>query len=121
MEGEKIFNKKSLKDFRKELRTNLTSAETVMWTALQKNQLENRKFRRQHSIGNYIVDFYCPSEKMAIELDGADHYTLEGSDNDFKRDKYLNSLGITVLRFENQDIFNNLDAVLEQIKSSFKT
>ena len=120
MEGEKIFNKKSLKVFRKELRTNLTTAEAIMWTALQKKQLENRKFRRQHSIGNYIVDFYCPSEKLAIELDGADHYTLEGSENDFSRDKYLNSLEITVLRYENKDIFNNLDTVLEQIKSTFK-
>lgn len=90
-----------------------------MWIALQNKQLENRKFRRQHSIGNYIVDFYCPSEKLAIELDGAEHFTLEGSDYDFNRDKYLNSLGIKVLRFENKNIFNNLEAVLEQIKSSF--
>ena len=121
MDRNNIFNKKSLKEFRKELRADLTSAEAVMWTSLQKRQLENRKFRRQHSIGNYIVDFYCPSEKLAIELDGADHYTPEGSENDFDRDKYLKSLGITVLRFENCDVFNNMEAVLEQIKSTFKS
>ncbi len=91
-----------------------------MWKTLQKKQLEGRKFRRQHSIGNYIVDFYCPKEKLVIELDGAGHFTPEGSDQDEKRDTYMNGLGIKVLRFENRDVFNNLDAVLEVIRSKFK-
>ena len=117
----KIFNRKALKQFRKELRTNLTPAEAVLWTSLQRKQLEGRKFRRQHSIGNYIVDFYCPSEKLAIELDGAEHFTPEGSDADEARDLYLSNLGIKVLRYENRDIYNNLEAVLEDIKNSFKS
>jgi very-short-patch-repair endonuclease len=116
----KIFNKNSLKEFRKELRNNLTPAEAILWKALQRKQLEGRKFRRQHSIGNYIVDFYCASEKLVIELDGAGHFTPEGSDRDEKRDAYLNNMGLQVIRFENRDIFNNLDAVLELIKSNFK-
>ncbi len=120
MHKQKIFNKKPLKEFRKELQNNLTPAEAVMWNALQKKQLEERKFRRQHNIGNYIVDFYCPKEKLVIELDGAAHYTPEGSDQDEKRDGYMTGLNIKVLRFENRDVFNNLDAVLEVIKSNFK-
>ena len=120
MQKQNIFNKKPLKELRKELRKNLTPAEAVMWNALQKKQLEGRKFRRQHSIGNYIVDFYCPKEKLIVELDGAGHFTPEGSDQDKKRDAYMARLNIKVLRFENRDIFNNLDAVLEVIKSNFK-
>jgi very-short-patch-repair endonuclease len=92
-----------------------------MWTALRRKQLDGRKFRRQHSIGKYIVDFYCPAEKIVIELDGAEHYTLEGSNHDQIRDSYISSLGIKVLRYENRDIYNNLEAVLVDIKNNFKT
>ena len=115
----RIFNRKPLKQLRKELRNNLTPAEAILWTAIQKKQLKGRKFRRQHSIGKYIIDFYCPAEKIAIELDGAGHYTPEGSDYDEERDDYIGNLGITVLRYENRDIYNNLDAVLNDIKSNF--
>ena len=113
-----IHNRKNLLNIRKALRNDLTPAEAVLWTALQKRQLEGRKFRRQHSIGNYIIDFYCPSEKLAIELDGTFHFTPEGSDYDEKRDAYLNSLGIKVIRFENNELFH-LDQVLEHIKGHF--
>jgi len=114
-----ISNRKPLKQFRKELRNNLTPAEAVMWTYLQKKQLEGRKFRRQHGIGNYIVDFYCPAEKLAVELDGAGHFTPEGSDYDIERDAYLNGLGVKVLRYENRDVWNNIEAVLDDIKRNF--
>jgi len=116
----KIHNLKRLEKFRKKLRKSLTPAEAVLWNAIKNKQLEGRKFRRQHSIGNYIVDFYCPSEKLVIELDGAGHFTYEGSQKDEKRDNYLNSLGIKVIRFENRDLKNNLDAVLKVISESFK-
>jgi very-short-patch-repair endonuclease len=118
--SQKIFNRKPLKSFRRELRNNLTPAEALLWTALQRKQLEGRKFRRQHSIGKYIVDFYCPAEKLAIELDGADHFTILGEDSDTERDNYINSLGIKVLRYENSDVENNLEAVLEDIKNNFR-
>jgi len=120
MTHQKIFNRKPLKRFRKELRNNLTPAEATLWTTLQKKQLKGRKFRRQHSIGKYVVDFYCPAEKLVIELDGADHYTPAGSDYDDERDTYLKSLGLKVLRFENIEVFNFLESVLEDIKGSFK-
>jgi len=66
-----------LKDTRKYLRNNLTEAESLLWEVLKGKKLAGRKFRRQHSIGYYIVDFYCPSEKLIIELDGQHHFTPE--------------------------------------------
>jgi very-short-patch-repair endonuclease len=75
---EKIHNVKQLKERRKQLRNSLTSAEAKLWGLLKDSQLENRKFRRQHSVGPYILDFYCPSEKLCIELDGEIHYTEAG-------------------------------------------
>ncbi|HHJ11392.1 MAG: cytosine methyltransferase [Bacteroidetes bacterium] len=120
MSRQHIFNKKPLKSFRKKLRNNLTPAEAVLWKALQKRQLAGKKFRRQHSNGKYIVDFYCPAEKLVVELDGAGHYTPEGSNYDERRDKYIKDLEIKVLRFENREVFDNLEAVLEVIKNSFK-
>ena len=115
-----IHNKEVLKTNRKALRNNSTSAEAVLWRSLKNCQLEGRKFRRQHSISNYIVDFYCASELLAIELDGAHHYTWSGSANDNIRDTNLANLNITVLRFENRVVFEHIDLVLEEIKRHFK-
>jgi len=120
MTNNQIFNKRSLKGFRKQLRKNLTPAEAVLWRCLKGKKLDGRKFRRQHSIGKYIADFYCPSENLGVELDGKDHFTIEGSEYDLKRDEYMNSLGINVLRFENRDVYYSLEAVLEEIKVNFK-
>lgn len=103
------------------MRKNLTPAEAALWTMLKGKQLEGRKFRRQHSVGNYILDFYSPSEKLAIELDGADHFTAAGFEYDEERTTYLNSLGIRVIRFENNLVFEASEGVLEEIKSNFKT
>jgi very-short-patch-repair endonuclease len=115
-----IHNKSVLKQNRKNLRNSSTSAESVLWTYLKSNQLEGRKFRRQHSVCNYIVDFYCASELLAIELDGAHHFTLSGSNKDYTRDTDLAKLNIKVLRFENNVIFKNIDGVLDEIKKHFR-
>jgi very-short-patch-repair endonuclease len=114
-----IHNRKYLKQIRKDLRNNLTSAEAILWKALQRRQLEGRKFRRQHSIKNFVVDFYCPSEKLIIELDGAHHFTSAGFEKDRDRDRTLKDLGFKILRFENQDVFDSLENVLESIRSNF--
>jgi very-short-patch-repair endonuclease len=74
----KIKNIPSLTEKRKALRNNLTSAEATLWLCLKNKQLEGKRFRRQFSIGNYIVDFYCPEQKLAIELDGQGHFTVQG-------------------------------------------
>ena len=76
------------------------------------------KFYRQKLIGNYIVDFYCASKKTAIELDGGQHFTEESKRNDEKRTTFLNSLGITVLRYSNTDIDKNLNGVIIAIKKA---
>ena len=120
MADKKIFNRKRLKNFRKELRNNLTPAEALLWSALKNKQLSGRKFRRQHSMGKYVVDFYCPSEKLVVELDGAGHFTPEGSDHDEIRDEFIKGLGIKILRYENNEMYKNLEAVLEDIKSNFR-
>ena len=87
---------------------------------LKNRKLEGRKFRRQHSIDNFIVDFYCPGEKLAIELDGQVHFNPVTEENDDKRDKILKSYGIKVLRFENKMVFNQEEIVLNAIKEVFK-
>lgn len=92
----------------------------MLWKALQKSQLENRKFRRQHSLGNYIVDFYCPQEKLVVELDGQVHDNFVNQEYDFRRTKWLQDLGLKVLRFENKMVFEQLDIVLEAIKAEFE-
>ena len=108
-----------LKSFRKDLKANLTPAEAKLWLYLQNSKLENRKFRRQHSIENYIQDFYCPSEKIAIELDGDTHNTLSQKADDKTRDLFLKSIGIKVLRFENKMVFENSNGILKAIKKEF--
>ena len=120
MKESQIHNRKELEEIRRLLRKTLTPAEATMWKALQKSKLDGRKFRRQHSVGDYILDFYCPSEKLAIELDGMPHFSIIGAKQDIKRDKYLNSLSIKVLRLENRDIYNNLRGVLGFIMDNFK-
>ena len=116
---EQIHNKKTLKVNRKKLRNNLTPAEAKLWSLLKNSQLENRKFRRQHSVGPYVLDFYCPSEKLCVELDGSGHYTEPGFEYDTIRSEYLGCLNIEVMRFENKDVFENTEGVLEEIKRSF--
>jgi len=116
----KIHNKKHLETYRKELRKNLTSAEAYLWKQLQQRKLEGRKFRRQHSIENYITDFYCPEERLIIELDGQVHFNPTSQENDEKRTKRLEELGFKVIRFENKMVFDNLQSVLQEIKDNFK-
>jgi very-short-patch-repair endonuclease len=111
-----LHNVKRLKDVRKKLRSSLTPAETALWKQLQNAQIEGKKFRRQHSIGPYVVDFYCVECKLAIELDGDGHFFLARDLKDTERTEYLASKDVRVLRFENKEIFQNLDFVLETIK-----
>lgn len=117
---EQINNKKELLARRKNLRNNSTTAEAALWKILKGKKL-GRKFRRQHSVGYYILDFYCPAERLAIELDGAQHFTEEGRKKDAVRTEYLNSLNIRVVRFENVEVFQNAQGVLDEIRGHFTT
>jgi len=112
-----IHNRNELKSFRKKLRNNLTSAEATLWIHLKSSKL-GKKIRRQHSVGPYVIDFYCATERVAIELDGAQHFTEEGMYHDEVRTMYLNSLNIRVIRFENAKVFEELEKVLEEIKTT---
>ena len=116
---EKIHNIKNLKENRKKLRSGLTPAEAKLWSLLKNSQLGNKKFRRQHSVGTYVLDFYCPSEKLCIELDGAAHFTDSGYEYDTARTEYLEAINIRVLRFENKDVFEKTEGILEEIKRNF--
>jgi very-short-patch-repair endonuclease len=120
MSKQKTHNKLHLKDYRQELRKNLTPAEAFLWTHLKSKQLKGKRFTKQHSIENYIVDFYCASEKLIIELDGEVHNNSRAQEYDNNRSDYLESLGYKVIRFENKLVFENLTSVLEEIASNFK-
>ena len=97
------------------LRKGATDAEERLWSRLRNRRIANLKFRRQHPLGNRIVDFFCEEAKIAIELDGSGHLTDNGQKSDLDREIELYEKGIRVLRFFNHDISNNLDGVLSAI------
>lgn len=103
----------SLRDRARELRGNPTEAEQLVWRHLRLKQLDGYRFRRQHPIGTYIVDFFCFEKSLVIEIDGGHH--TEQTEYDDARTSWLEANGCTVLRFWNSQILNEIDAVLEAI------
>ncbi len=101
------------------LRAETTPAEEMLWSALRARQLKGLRFRRQHPVGQCILDFYYPLHKLGIELDGDVHANRE--EEDAARTTHLNSFGYHVLRFCNEEVINNLPAVLEQIAAACDT
>lgn len=116
----RTFNRHKLKDRRKKLRNNPTQAEAFLWEYLKNSQLERRKFRRKSSIKSFIVDFYCPEEKLIIELDGDFHFDEKAIKDDELRTMKLEEEGLRVIRFENQEVLLNLNGVLSKVKSHLK-
>jgi len=110
-----IHNKKSLKPFRKFLRNHSTAAESTLWTILKNRNVGNLKFRRQHSVGNFILDFYCPELKLAIELDGEFHADSGVISRDKERDEFLKEYGVQVLRYENRWVYEYPDIIIQDI------
>ena len=100
-----------------ELRNRMTNAEEVLWNAIHINEW-HLKFRRQHPLANYIVDFYCHGVKLVIELDGRIHDEEEIKRNDSARETHLKEFNLTVLRFKNEEVINNTDSVLKKIKET---
>jgi len=109
------YNKK-LKQFTQQLRENMTDAEKRLWWKIKMKQVKGLIFYRQKPIGEYIVDFYCPKAKLAIEIDGSHHFVGETIEYDRIRDDYLSSLGLRVVRFTNTDVLKNIKGVLERIE-----
>jgi very-short-patch-repair endonuclease len=99
----------------RELRKNMTEAEQALWFKLRRKQLLDVQFYRQRPIGNYVVDFYAPSAKLVIEVDGSQHLEKDHLVLDEQRDKFLESQGLQVLRFDNLQVLQTLDLVIEQI------
>ena len=99
------------------LRKNMTPAEAILWKELKENQVEGLKFRRQHPISRYIVDFYCHKQKLVIELDGKIHLNKEVAKHDQERENNLKELGLTVVRFKNDEVLNHLDKVIDEIRT----
>lgn len=112
-----IHNRKYLYPARKILRNNLTQEERILWSVL-KNDKFGYKFRRQHSIGRFVADFYCPMKKLIVEVDGGQH--LDNVEYDKERTEFFESLEIKVIRFWNHEIRNNLNWVLIKIESELK-
>jgi very-short-patch-repair endonuclease len=113
-----IHNNEIFIERRRELRQNQTPSEKKLWWYLRGQKL-GAKFKRQHSIGGYILDFYCPEKKLIIELDGEVHNSEEAREYDTVRDKYFIELGYKVLRFKNEEVEdkNKIEGVLEKIQS----
>lgn len=107
-----------LKAKRKNLRKYTTPQEIILWSRIRRNEL-GVKFRRQHSIGNYILDFYCSEKKLAIELDGWQH--KENKSYDDERTAFLEDLDIQILRFWNNEINDNLERVISKIVETLKS
>ena len=97
------------------LRRNSTDVETRLWAGLRSRQLDGAKFVRQHPIGRYVVDFCCRSARLVIELDGGQHAE---SVSDAERTRAIEADGYTVIRFWNNDIIDNLDGVLMEIRTA---
>jgi len=108
------YNKK-LKHLSQRLRGSMTDAERLLWSKLKGKQLKGLQFYRQKIIGNYIVDFYCARAGVVIEVDGGQHYTDDGRAADAERDRYLQSLGLKVLRYSDNDVLTNTGGVVESI------
>ena len=100
------------------MRKEQTPAENALWELLRNRQLADLKFRRQHQIGDYIVDFFCAEHGLVVELDGTPHETAKRLKHDAKRDSYLKSLGHIVLRFENKQVFEDTENLLNTIIQS---
>ena len=107
------YNPRDVKPRRANLRQRMPAPEVVLWTKLRNRQLLGKKFRRQFGIGPYIVDFYCPELKLAVEIDGESHFLGDGPKRDARRDAVIAQSGITVLHVPNHEVMQNLDGVLE--------
>ncbi len=110
----RYFNREGEKEKRRVLRTTMPPAEVILWQRIRGQQL-GYKFRRQYSVGPYVIDFCCVQEKLAIELDGESHYAEGASERDKKRQEFIENFGIRFLRFTNVEIYDNIEGVLQVI------
>jgi very-short-patch-repair endonuclease len=110
-----LYNCTGDKSKRRQLRRQIPPAERRLWPHLRDRRLEDCKFRRQYGIAQYVIDFYAPELKLAIEIDGPTHYLPGAPEYDAKRQAYIESTGVTFLRFSNGQVYNDIEGVLEAI------
>ncbi len=110
------YNKQSEKQNRRLLRKNQTQAEELVWRFLRNRQMKSQKFRRQYSIDKYVIDFYCPQLKLAVELDGEVHDLPEQKEHDIDRQNYLEKFGIKFMRIRNEELFGNPNKAFDKIE-----
>lgn len=110
-------NDPALKQRRRDLRRDQTEAEKSFWANVRNRQFHGVKFFRQYSVGPYILDFYCPALKLAVELDGGQHLDPETKEYDETRTEYLKAHGIEVLRFWNNDVLTDMQSVLTELEA----
>jgi very-short-patch-repair endonuclease len=110
-----VHNRKSLLEIRRSLRAQSTRAEEVLWQHIRNKKLNGLKFKRQHSIGNYIVDFYCASKRLIIELDGEVHLTKDQQEKDKLRDQNLTEMEFRILRIKNNQVLFEIEKVKKLI------
>jgi len=115
MDNKFLYNNKSLKERRRELRNHQTLAEKILWEYISKNKIKRLRFLRQYGIGRYVIDFYCPKIRLGIELDGNAHKEEENKLYDRDREKFLGNLDIEIIRFWNDDVLNNSENVLDKL------
>jgi len=99
----------------RKLRRRSTDAENILWRNLRSRQAGGRKFRRQYALGPYFLDFYCTEFRLALEVDGGQHFSEPVATKDEERSKYLESLGVEILRFWNREVLLETEAVLTRI------
>ena len=110
-----IYNRITVKEYRKRLRNNMTATEKLIWRRIRKRQVNGTKFRRQFSIGPFIADFYCPSLKVLVEIDGPYHNSRSQRMYGRQREKYIEQYGIMILRYTNDDGYERLDEVIGEL------
>ena len=110
-----VYNHKLMEARRRELRGNMTPAEKLFWAVVRREQLLGVKFRRQYSIGAYVVDFYAAIPRLAVEIDGEYHLDQEAQAYDFVRQVEIENCGISFIRFTNQEIFTDIDGVVARL------
>ncbi len=108
------YNRK-LKERARRLRTRMTDSERALWERLRRKQVHSVQFYRQKPIGNYIVDFYAPKAKIVVEVDGSHHMESEQAARDLRRDAFLASQGLRVLRFDDLQVLKEIEGVMEVI------
>lgn len=115
----KHFNKQAMKERRRQLRSNMTYCEKLVWMYLRKRQMKER-FLRQYSVDNYVIDFYCPKLKLALEIDGDVHDDEIQKEYDKNRQEYLERFGITFVRIRNEELIGNPNLAFERIEKVVK-